>query len=168
MPSVVNLIEPSRRLLAYSEAMATCEEIMTKNPVCCVPGDTAEQAAQLMQNENVGPLPVVENYDTKRLVGILTDRDLVLRAVAAGKPPSAVRVEHLMTRNPVTCHPEDELQAVFDVMMYEKVRRVPVVDHQNALVGIISQADIATRVGAAQKTGEVVEEISKHDNPKSI
>lgn len=141
--------------------MSNCEEIMTKHPVCCLPEDTAQQAAQLMQGEDVGPLPVVENYDTKRLVGILTDRDLVLKVVATGRNPSDTRIDELMTRNPVTCRPGDELQSTLDIMMYRQVRRVPVVDEQGVLAGIISQADIATRVGAYQKTGEVVEEISK-------
>jgi CBS domain-containing protein len=144
--------------------MSTCSDIMTKHPVCCLPEDTAEQAAQLMQGEDVGPLPVVENYETKRVMGIVTDRDLALKVVAEGRNPSETHVGEIMTVNPATCRAEDELQAVLDVMMYKQVRRVPVVDEHDALIGIISQADIATRLGAAQKTGEVVEEISKTDD----
>jgi CBS domain-containing protein len=162
-------MDTSRNLLAYSMAMTTCAEIMTKNPVCCLPEDTAEQAALLMRGEDVGPLPVIENYETKRLVGILTDRDLVLKVVATGRRPSDAHVEEVMTQNPLTCHPGDELQEVLDIMMYRQVRRVPVVDEQHALLGIISQADVATRVGASQKTGEVVEEISKPgDEPRQV
>jgi CBS domain-containing protein len=147
--------------------MSTCSDIMTKHPVCCLPEDTAEQAAQLMQGEDVGPLPVVENYETKRVMGIVTDRDLALKVVGAGRNPSETHVGEIMTVNPATCRPEDELQALLDVMMYKQVRRVPVVDEHDALIGIISQADIATRLGAAQKTGEVVEEISKPDDDNS-
>jgi CBS domain-containing protein len=147
--------------------MSTCSDIMTKHPVCCLPEDTAEQAAQLMQGEDVGPLPVVENYETKRVMGIVTDRDLALKVVGAGRNPSETHVGEIMTVNPATCRPEDELQALLDVMMYKQVRRVPVVDEHDALIGIISQADIATRLGAAQKTGELVEEISKPDDDNS-
>lgn len=134
---------------------------MTKNPVCCLPADTAQQAALLMREEDVGPLPVIENYDTKRLIGIVTDRDLVINVIAAGKKPSEARVEEIMTRDPLTCRAGDDLQDLLDIMMYEQVRRVPVVDHHHSLVGIVSQADVATRMGADLKAGEVVEEISK-------
>jgi CBS domain-containing protein len=138
-----------------------CSDIMTKNPVCCLTADTVEEVALLMGDEDVGPIPVVENYETKRLVGILTDRDLVLKVVATGRNPSQTTVEEIMTQKPVSCRSADDLQAVLDIMMEHKVRRVPVVDEHDGIVGIISQADVATRIGISQKTGDVVEEISK-------
>jgi CBS domain-containing protein len=138
-----------------------CRELMTDNPVCCLPGDTVERAAQLMKREDIGPVPVVENEQTKKLVGIVTDRDLAIKVVAEGRDPRQVTVEEVMTRDLVTCKPEDNLQQALDVMASYQVRRIPVVTNDGRIVGIISQADIATRLGAPRETAEVVEEISQ-------
>jgi CBS domain-containing protein len=138
-----------------------CKEIMTENPACCLPGDTVDQAAQLMKDEEVGPVPVVADQQTKRLLGIVTDRDLAVKVVADARQIAAVKVEEVMTRNPVTCHADDDLQTAIDAMEKHQVRRIPIVDDNNQIIGIIAQADIATRVGEPELTAEVVEEISK-------
>ena len=138
-----------------------CNEIMTKDPMCCLPGDTVDQAAQLMKDEDVGPVPVVADQTTKRLLGIVTDRDLAVKVVAEARQIAAVKVEEVMTRNPVTCHAEDDLQKAIDAMEKHQVRRIPVVDDNNQIVGIIAQADIAIRAHEPETTAEVVEEISK-------
>jgi CBS domain-containing protein len=109
---------------------------------------------------NVGPIPVVENERTKKLVDIVTDRDLALKVVADGRDPKVTKVEEVMTREVVTCRPEDDLQRALDAMSEHQLRRVPVVDDGNKLVGIIAQADVATRVNQPQKTAETVEGIS--------
>jgi CBS domain-containing protein len=138
-----------------------CKEIMTKDPTCCLPGDTVDQAAQLMKDEDVGPVPVVADQQTKRLLGIVTDRDLALKVVAEARQIAAVTVEEVMSRNPVTCHADDDLQKAIDTMEKHQVRRIPVVDDDNRIIGIIAQADIATRAHERETTAEVVEEISK-------
>ena len=138
-----------------------CKEIMTEDPACCLPGDTVDQAAQLMKDEEVGPIPVVADQQTKRLLGIVTDRDLAVKVVADARQIAAVKVEEVMTRNPVTCHADDDLQTAIDAMEKHQVRRIPIVDDNNQIIGIIAQADIATRVREPELTAEVVEEISK-------
>jgi len=134
---------------------------MTEDPACCLPGDTVDQAAQLMKDEEVGPVPVVADQQTKRLLGIVTDRDLAVKVVADARQIAAVKVEEVMTRNPVTCHADDDLQTAIDAMEKHQVRRIPIVDDNNQIIGIIAQADIATRVREPELTTEVVEEISK-------
>ena len=145
--------------------MKKCNEVMTKNPIYCLPNDAVARAAQLMKNENIGPIPVIENEQTKRLVGIVTDRDLALKVVADGRDPKSTKVEEVMTRKVVTCRPEDDLQTALDAMSEHRLRRIPVVDDDNKLVGIIAQADVATRVNQPQKTAEMVKEISQ-SSPK--
>jgi CBS domain-containing protein len=141
--------------------MKKCNEVMTKDPVYCLPNDAVARAAQMMKKENVGPIPVIENEGTKKLVGIVTDRDLALKVVADGRDSKATKVEEVMTREVVTCRPEDDLQRALDAMSEHQLRRIPVVDDGNKLVGIIAQADVATRVKQSQKTAETVEGISQ-------
>jgi CBS domain-containing protein len=141
--------------------MNKCNEVMTKNPVCCLPSDLATKAAELMKSEQIGSIPVIENEQTKKLVGIVTDRDLTLRIVAEGLDAKSTKVDAVMTRKVVTCRPEDDLQKALDAMSVHQLRRIPVVDNDNKIVGIIAQADVATRVNQPQKTAEVVKEISQ-------
>ena len=141
--------------------MNKCNEVMTKNPVCCLPSDLATKAAELMKSEQIGSIPVIENEQTKKLVGIVTDRDLTLRIVAEGLDAKSTKVDAVMTRKVVTCRPEDDLQKALDAMSEHQLRRIPVVDNDNKIVGIIAQADVATRVNQPQKTAEVVKEISQ-------
>jgi CBS domain-containing protein len=135
---------------------------MTPNPVCCTPNSTAREAATLMRDNDCGSIPVVENREANRLVGMVTDRDLAIRGFAAGKGPDS-RVRELMTEGPITAAPEDEVEIVREVMVAQQVRRVPVVDGDGAVVGIVAQADIALEEGAAsdQEVGRVVEAISE-------
>lgn len=141
--------------------MRTCNEVMTRNPVCCQPGDMVVRAAQLMKQENVGAIPVIENELTKKLVGILTDRDLALKIVAESLDASSTQTEAVMTPKVVTCHRNDNVQKAIDAMAVHQLRRIPVVDDNNRIVGIIAQADVATRVNHPEKTAEMVKEISQ-------
>jgi len=143
------------------ETTMKCKEVMTEDPVCCLPGDTVDQAAQLMKDDDVGSIPVIADQKTKRLLGIITDRDLAIKVVAPAREVSAVSVEEVMTRGPVTCHANDDLHEAINAMEMHQVRRIPVVDDQNRIIGIIAQADIATRVKEPETTAEMVEEISK-------
>jgi len=141
--------------------MKKCHEVMTKNPVCCLPDDMVANAAQLMKRENIGPIPVIENEETRRLVGIVTDRDLALKVVAEGCDPKSTKVEAVMTHKVVTCRADDDLQIAMDAMSEHQLRRIPIVDSDNRILGIISQADVATRVDKPKKTAAVLKDISQ-------
>lgn len=134
-----------------------CNEVMTKNPKTCAPNDTVQQAAQLMKSEDVGPIPVVNDG---KLEGIITDRDIVVKAVAEGHDPKTTKLADVMTTNVITCAANDNIEQALDLMEEHQVRRIAVVEGDR-LVGIISQADIATRLDVPEKTHEVVEEISR-------
>jgi CBS domain-containing protein len=138
------------------------KQIMTPEPACCTPDNTAREAATLMRDHDCGSIPVVEDTTGYRLVGTVTDRDLAIRGLAEGKGPDTP-VRDLMTRDPVTSVPEDDVENVRQVMVQEQVRRVPVVDDNGAIVGIVAQADIAREDGAAsdREVGRIVEAISE-------
>ena len=89
--------------------MKTCKEVMTANPTCCTPDETVTRIAKLMKTENVGSIPICENRDSKKLIGIVTDRDLAIQVVAAAKDPHTVKASDIMTGNPITCRPDDDL-----------------------------------------------------------
>jgi CBS domain-containing protein len=134
---------------------------MTRNPVACQPGDSIAHAAQVMKREDVGSIPVVESEASSRLVGIVTDRDIVVRVVAEGRDVAAATVREAMTPNPATCGEEDDVKQAVAHMAERQVRRMPVVDADGRLSGIIAQADIATRVHRDETTGDLVEAISE-------
>src|SRR5438445_7249035 len=118
------------------------QDVMTKDPACVTPGATIREAAQLMQRENVGIVPVVEEKGTKRLLGVVTDRDIAIRVVAEGRDSSA-RVSEVMSSSRIsTCTPDDDVDDAMEVMSNEQVRRIPIIDDRGALVGIVAQADI--------------------------
>jgi CBS domain-containing protein len=141
--------------------MAKCGDVMTREPACCEPGDSVQRAAQLMKTEDVGSLPIVESRTTLRLVGIITDRDIVVKAVAEGRPAQTASVRDAMTQNPVTVREDDDVNRALSAMADRKVRRIPVVDADGRLCGIIAQADIATRLHQDKTTGDLVEAISE-------
>jgi len=141
--------------------MKKCFEVMTENPTCCLPTDVASKAGLLMKNENVGSIPVIESKQTRKLIGIVTDRDLAMLVVAAGRDVQTTKVADVMTQNIVTCRVDDSVQKALDAMAKFQLRRIPVVDDQDRIVGIISQADVATRVNEPEETAEVVKEISQ-------
>ena len=141
--------------------MQKCSEVMTGDVACCLRGDTVDQAAQLMKAEDVGPVPVVEDQGTKKLVGIVTDRDLAIKIVAEGRDPKSTRVEEVMTRDLVTCRPDDDLQTALDAMARHQVRRIPIVDNNGSIVGIIAQADVVTRTEQPEKAEDMIEDISQ-------
>ena len=138
--------------------MRSVQDVMTRNPATCQPASPVLEAAQLMEREGVGAIPVCENG---RLEGILTDRDIAVRVVASGKDPRQTTIRDVMTRDPQCVKTEDGIERALEVMEASQVRRVPVIDGSGKLVGIIAQADIATRLGDDHATGEVVEAISK-------
>jgi|SRR5262245_7764469 len=141
--------------------MKKVRDIMTKDPVCCTPQDSVTETARVMKGEDVGSVPVVKDRTTKKLVGIVTDRDLALKVLAERRDPNNTRVEEVMTRNPLSCREDDDLENCLDSMEKRQIRRMPIVDRQDRIVGIIAQADVATRAGEPEKTAELVEEISE-------
>ena len=133
---------------------------MTRNPTCCEPGNTVEEVAQLMRQQNVGSVPVVESLASMILTGIVTDRDLTLKVIAEGRDPRKAKVGDVITPRPITCHPDDQIQKALETMARNQVRRLPVVE-SGKVVGIIAQADIAIRLNAPADTAALVEEISR-------
>lgn len=142
--------------------MKNCQEIMSENPVCCLASDKVYAVAQRMQNEDIGALPVVENHETKKLIGIVTDRDLAVRVVGASRDATNTLVGNVMTPNPVVCHPLDDLDATLEVLASHQIRRIPVVDEHGHVVGIIAQADVAIHLNH-DKAGQMLGEISQPD-----
>ena len=141
--------------------MKKARDVMTKELVHATPKDTVSHVAQLMKMEDIGPVLIVDNEESRRLVGIVTDRDLVLKVIAEGQDPKTTRVEEVMSKKLVTCRADDDVENAMKAMAQYQLRRIPVVEDDNRLVGIISQADIATRVDEPEKTAEVVKEISE-------
>jgi CBS domain-containing protein len=147
--------------IAYRSKMKKCKEVMTANPVCCTPDETVARVAKLMKTEDVGSVPICEDRNNRRLMGIITDRDLAILVVAAGKDPNSVKAREVMTRDPFTCRPDDDIHFALDAMEKHQVRRIAVTDSNGLLLGIIAQADVARRAEDRDKTAELVEEVSK-------
>jgi CBS domain-containing protein len=133
------------------------EELMTSNP-CSIDSDkSVAYAAKMMRDEDVGLAPIV---DGKRLVGTVTDRDITIRVVAEGKDPESTRVTEIASTELVTVDPQQDLDEALRLMAKHQVRRLPVVEDDGRLVGIVAQADVARSADDA-RTGELVEQISK-------
>jgi CBS domain-containing protein len=141
--------------------MTKCRDVMTPDPATCEPGDPIARAAAIMKTEDVGAVPVVESAASRRLVGIVTDRDIVLRVVAEGHPVEKAVVRDAMTGSPAYCREDEDISHAVGYMAERQVRRMPIVDADGRLRGIISQADVATRVNRDKTTGEMVEAISE-------
>ncbi len=141
--------------------MPKCSDVMTREPVCCEPEISVTEVASVMKREDVGSIPVVESLGDKKLVGIVTDRDLVVKILAGGVSLESALVRDAMTSNPASCCESDDVSRAVELMSDRKVRRMPIVDETGRLTGIIAQADVATRVENDRKTGELVEAISE-------
>jgi len=138
-----------------------CNDVMTVNPSCCLTTDTVYQAAQLMKSEDVGPIPILTDLENRRLEGIVTDRDIVLQVVAENRDPNNTRVSDIMTKDVATCRVDDDAHKAIHLMEEHQVRRILIVNDNGQLAGIVSQADVATRMGEPASTAEVVKEISQ-------
>jgi CBS domain-containing protein len=136
------------------------KHVMTKDPSCCLPSDPAPRAAAIMRNENAGSVPVVEDASGRKVVGIVTDRDLCMNIVAEGREPGSVTVGECMTTTVVTCSANDAVGKVTELMKDNQIRRVPVVDETGALQGIVAMADLVSR-------GEV-KSTETHDTLKKV
>jgi len=132
-------------------------DVMTQGPRSVRRDSSVVEAARIMRDEDVGVVPVV---DGDRIVGMLTDRDITLSVVAEGKDPQSTNAEEIASSELVTVDPQQDLDEALRLMARHQVRRLPVVEEDGKLVGILAQADVARHASDAQ-TGEVVEEISK-------
>ena len=132
-------------------------EVMSGSPPCVTPETPVSEAAELMLSEDIGSLPIV---DGEQLAGVVTDRDIVIRAIAKQENPSGMPVREVASRDLLTVHADDTLADALKLMASEQVWRLPVVDKNNKLVGVLAQADVAA--GAKKKAaGEMFEGISK-------
>jgi CBS domain-containing protein len=132
-------------------------EVMTDNPRCVTPETLVSEAARLMKSEDVGSLPILEG---EKVTGVITDRDIVIRAVAEEKDPRGMPVREVASRELVTIRPDEDLSEALKLMASYQVRRLPVVDEDNTLVGVIAQADIAME-GKEKDFAHMVEDISR-------
>lgn len=132
--------------------------VMTPNPASCGPEASLREVARMMLDNDCGEIPVVD--ESKRPLGVVTDRDIVVRVVAEGRDTNDVKAREVMSTPPTTVSTDAKLSDVIDVMESRQIRRVPVVDLDGKLCGIVAQADIAL-TGKDRKTGNVVEEVSK-------
>lgn len=133
-------------------------DLMTPDPACCTPNTKLDEVAKLMVQNDCGEIPVIDESD--RVIGVVTDRDIVCRVVAEGKNPVAYTAETCMSDPVITVEADAPLDAVLATMEKHRIRRVPVVDAQGRCAGIISQADVAW----AEETSEVaklVREVSR-------
>ncbi len=123
-----------------------CREVMTENPICCLPDDNVGQAARVMRRERVGSIPVVTDELKKELIGVITDRDLAFKVVGESRDAIRTSVYDVMTSIVVACREDDDVISAMLAMEEHQIRRVPVVDYSGRLVGVISEADISVRV----------------------
>ena len=132
-------------------------ELMTPNPRTIDQNKPVSDAAKMMRDEDVGVAPIVED---DKLIGMLTDRDIAIRVVAEGRNPDQVIVRDVASKQVVTIDPQQDLDEALRIMAKHRVRRLPVVEEDGKLVGVVAQADVA-RKGDDTKTGKLVEEISQ-------
>lgn len=141
--------------------MQRISEIMTRQVTVVSPQDNVQRAAQMMRDWNVGALPV---WDGQRLVGMITDRDITIRATASGQPPDQMRVADVMTDEVLWCFEDQTAGEVLQQMGDEQIRRLPVFNRQMQLVGIVSLGDIAVR-SPEINVDDTVEKISTPSEP---
>jgi CBS domain-containing protein len=136
------------------------KEVMTADPACCTADTPLQEVAKMMEECDCGCIPVVDNQQNKKPVGMITDRDITIRTVASGKNPLDLTAADAMTTNAVTVTPETSLEDCCNLMEEHQIRRIAVVDNNGACCGMIAQADIAVNADS-RKTAEVVQEVSK-------
>jgi len=138
------------------------KEIMTHNPEVARPEALLQEVAEKMSALDIGALPVC---DGDRLIGLLTDRDITVRATAAGCDPTMIQVCDVMTANLVYCFEDQDVTEVAELMEDQQIRRLPVLNHHHRLVGIVSLDDLAVS-GDTQLAGKTLKEVSKLSGPQ--
>jgi CBS domain-containing protein len=140
------------------------KEIMSVNPACCTPDDSAQNVAKMMCDLNVGSIPVVADHQSRSLIGIITDRDLCCRVLAHGLDGKSTPIQEFITYNPAICRDGENVENCERLMQEHQVRRIPVVDKENQLIGIVAQADLALK-DKPERVHKTVAEISKNTRP---
>ena len=135
-------------------------DVMSENPVCCTATDSAQSVARIMCERNIGSIPVVSDQQSKELLGMITDRDLCCSVIARGLDPKTTTIQKFVTGNPITCREGENIDKCERAMQEHQVRRIPVVDGQNHVIGIVSQADLALK-GKPEDLPKTIAEISK-------
>lgn len=136
------------------------KDIMTKNPACCLPDSKLPAVARLMVDNDCGQIPVIENQSTGKPLGVVTDRDIIIRAIAQGKNPLDMTARDVMSSPAVTVTPDTRIEDCCRTLEDKQVRRVPVIDDRGRCCGMVSQADIANHA-PENMTAEVVRTVSQ-------
>jgi CBS domain-containing protein len=140
-------------------------DVMTRNPKCCLPTDSAQKVAAMLRDNNVGSVPVVLDQQSKKLYGMITDRDLCCSVLADGLDSRKTTIEKLVSTDLVTCRDGENVEKCEKAMQDHQLRRIPVVDGQGKCIGIVAQADLALKE-QPEKLHRVVAEISKPERSK--
>jgi CBS domain-containing protein len=143
------------------------KKIMTKNPSCCTSDSTLQEVAHMMEMYDCGCIPVVEDHLTKRPIGTITDRDIVIRTFSANKNPLEMKASDIMTTDIVTVTPETDIDQCSKVMEEKQIRRVLVVDKDRRCVGIVAQADLAEHETNPADTAKFLREVSETESDRS-
>ncbi|MFZ5562048.1 MAG: CBS domain-containing protein [Pseudomonadota bacterium] len=134
------------------------QDIMTRSPACCTPATTLQEVARMMADCDCGEIPVLDRQ--RRPVGVVTDRDICIRAVAQGRDPARLRAQEVMSAPAITVRAGEDVTRLCELMEEKQIRRVPVVDDSGVCCGIVAQADLARQLGG-RAAGEVVRDISQ-------
>jgi len=139
-------------------------EIMSRDPACCVLSDSAQTVAKILCDRNIGSMPVLADQQSRKLVGMITDRDLCCSVIAQGLDPKTTQIEKLISFPPMSCRDGENIETCERLMQEHQVRRVPIVDAEDRVIGIVSQADLALH-DKAERVSKTVAEISKTSQP---
>jgi len=139
-------------------------EIMSRDPACCVLSDSAQTVAKILCDRNIGSMPVLADQQSRKLVGMITDRDLCCSVIAQGLDPKTTQIEKLISFPPMSCRDGENIETCERLMQEHQVRRVPIVDAEDRVIGIVSQADLALH-DKADRVLKTVAAISKASQP---
>src|SRR5215831_15886428 len=135
-------------------------DMMTANPVCCVPTESAQRVARMMCDESVGSIPVVMDPESRELVGVITESDRCCSVLANGLYAKATPIEKFMTLNPVTCREAENVENCERLMQQHQIRRIPIEDAHDRVIGIVTQANLALK-DKPERVSKTVAEISR-------
>jgi CBS domain-containing protein len=135
-------------------------DIMTPEPVCCTPEDTVQEVATMLRDQDIGSMPVVLDQPSRKLAGVVTDRDLCCNVVAQGLNPAQTKVDGIFSLHPVTCRDGENIAVCEQLMEQHQIRRIPIVDGEGCCIGIVSQADLALHE-KPERVSKLIAEVSK-------
>lgn len=141
-------------------------DVMTPNPACCMPDTNLQEVARLMLENDCGEIPVLDNHESRKPSGVVTDRDIVIRTLAQGRNPMERKAGEVMSSPATTVTPDRDLDECANVMEAQKIRRVPVVDESGRICGMVSQADIV-RSARDRMAAELVREVSEEGQQRA-